>query len=92
MEGQIPKSAKAERAKKMIALGNELEGAYLRSILKTTQEVLFEECEKDYAYGHTGTYARVGVRGSEELLGRLCSVNVERLENGCLYGALSTEM
>ena len=91
MEGQLSKSAKAERAKKMIALGNELEGAYLRSFLETTQEVLFEECEKDYVYGHTGTYARVGVKGGEELLGRLCNVDVDRLENGCLFGTLSQE-
>ncbi len=88
MEGQVSKAVKAERAKRLIALGNELEEAYLASFLGTAQEVLFEECEGEYAYGYTDTYARVGAKGGEELLGSFYSVNVERMKNGCLYGGL----
>ncbi len=91
MEGQIAKNVKAARTKRLIELGNELEAKYLNSFLKTAQEVLFEECECDFAYGHTGTYARVGVPGGEELIGTLKSVNMEKLQNGCLYGVLNKD-
>lgn len=88
MEGQVEKSVKAARAKKLIALGNELEEQYLAAFVGAVQEVLFEECEGEFVYGHTDTYARVGVRGGEELIGGLRAVEVQSVKNGCLYGAL----
>ncbi|MCE5234580.1 MAG: tRNA (N(6)-L-threonylcarbamoyladenosine(37)-C(2))-methylthiotransferase MtaB [Clostridiaceae bacterium] len=90
MAEQIGKSVKAARVKRLIALGNELETAYLNTFAGTEQEVLFEECEGNRVYGHTGTYARVCVEGGEELIGAMCGVKIERVEKGCLYGTLST--
>lgn len=89
MDGQIAKNIKAIRTKRLIELGNKLEEKYLNSFLNTIQEVLFEECEEGYVYGHTGTYVRVLVKGGEELVGMLKNVFVEKLQNGCLYGVLS---
>ena len=89
MDGQIAKNIKAIRTKRLIVLGNKLEEIYLNSFLNTIQEVLFEECEEGYVYGHTGTYVRVLVKGGEELVGMLKNVAVEKLQNGCLYGVLS---
>ncbi|HWR19859.1 MAG TPA: tRNA (N(6)-L-threonylcarbamoyladenosine(37)-C(2))-methylthiotransferase MtaB [Clostridia bacterium] len=89
MDGQIAKNIKAIRTKRLIVLGNKLEEIYLNSFLNTIQEVLFEECEEGYVYGHTGTYVRVLVKGGEELVGMLKNVFVEKLQNGCLYGVLS---
>jgi threonylcarbamoyladenosine tRNA methylthiotransferase MtaB len=89
MDGQIAKNIKAIRAKLLIELGNALEAKYLNSFLNTKQEVLFEEFEEGYVYGHTGTYVRVMVKGGEELVGTLKHVTVEKLSNGCLYGILS---
>jgi threonylcarbamoyladenosine tRNA methylthiotransferase MtaB len=88
MDGQIAKNVKAARTKRLIELGSELEGKYLNSFLQTKQEVLFEECEGGYTYGHTGTYVRVGVEGGEELIGMLKNIDVQKLQNGCLYGVL----
>ena len=86
MKEQVQQPVKAARAKQLITLGEALENAYLKTFLNTTQEVLFEETEGEYACGYTDTYARVKALGGETLLGRLFNVRVLTLEGGSLYG------
>ena len=77
MPDQVPETVKHERAKALIALGNQLEREYVSSMVGTVQPVLFETAvggpEDGLAEGYTGQYIRVraGARPGELLPIRL---------------------
>ncbi len=64
MPGQLPRSVKEQRARYLIALGEELAGDYHRSLLQTVQPVLLEEPLPDgRMQGYTTSYVHVKVLG-----------------------------
>ena len=67
MPGQVPEAVKKARAAELIALGDRLEGEFVRSLVGATRNVLFEEeGEGGLAEGYTENYVRViapGVSG-----------------------------
>ncbi len=64
MPGQLPRSVKEQRARYLIALGEELAGDYHRSLLQTVQPVLLEEPLPDgRMQGYTPSYVHVKVLG-----------------------------
>ncbi|MBE5769792.1 MAG: tRNA (N(6)-L-threonylcarbamoyladenosine(37)-C(2))-methylthiotransferase MtaB [Clostridiales bacterium] len=56
MSNQVQKAIREERARQLIAVGNQLAKAYMENQLGTIQEVLAEECENGLAQGYTGAY------------------------------------
>ena len=66
MEGQLPKAVKEERARRLIALGDELADHYRQSLLGTVQDVLFEEESGDGASGYTPQYVEVYAKGARQ--------------------------
>jgi len=62
MPGQVPEPVKKARAAELIALGERLEQAFVRSLIGTTQRVLFEEEGEDE--GYTENYVRVIAPGA----------------------------
>ena len=60
MPGHLPKRVKDARAKELIALGNELETAFVHSMIGQTVEVLME----DDGTGYTKNYVRVRCDGA----------------------------
>ena len=86
---QIADKIKKERAKKLIALSNELELNYMNLFVGKEVEVLTEEYNNEFVVGHTSNYLKVFIRGDYKL-----NVNykciITKLENDCLYGKVLT--
>ena len=79
MPGQLQKKVKEDRARQLIALGEELAAAYAKSLLGKWQEVLFEEEEEGFAQGYTPQYMRV--RMPEAQPGEMRSVLLTDYQN-----------
>ena len=88
MPGQVPKSVREARAAELIALGAQLEAAYLSRWVGRTCEVLFEESHPLGAQGYTAEYVRVAAGGTP---GRFAAVKMERVNNSILEGSLVRE-
>ena len=87
MPGQVPKGEKEDRARRAIALGEELERCWLERQAGRVLPVLFEE-EKDGLWqGHTPHYALVRAQG-ENLHNRLMDVKITGVEGETLMGAV----
>lgn len=73
MPGQLPRSVKEQRARYLIALGEELAAEYHRSLIQTVQPVLLEEPLPDgKMQGYTPQYVHVKVSGGAP--GKIVSV------------------
>lgn len=73
MPGQLPRNVKEQRAKYLIALGEELAMEYHKSLLNTCQPVLFEEALPDgLMQGYTPQYVHVKAFGGKS--GQISSV------------------
>ena len=89
MPNQVPNSEKSRRAAELIALGTELEGEYLAGYVGEKCEVLLEERENGLMSGYTDTYARVSVRGADDIMaGRIVKVKITEAADGRLTGDL----
>ncbi|MDO5377249.1 MAG: tRNA (N(6)-L-threonylcarbamoyladenosine(37)-C(2))-methylthiotransferase MtaB [Clostridia bacterium] len=90
MEGSVPKALREERARRLIALGRELERAALEARIGKTEEVLFEETdEAGRSAGYTGSYLRVSATGGWP--GAIRRVRLTGIENGELVGECEPE-
>ena len=88
MPGQVPREEKEARARRAIALAEDMERRWLAGQAGRTLSVLFEE-EKDGLWqGHAPNYALVRVQG-ESLHNRLLDVTITGAEGGSLLGALN---
>ncbi len=76
MPGQLARAVRNARAKELIALGEELAQAYRRTLLGTTQPVLFEEVQGQGATGYTPQYIQVWAQGAQP--GELKQVHLDR--------------
>lgn len=64
MQGQLSNAEKSRRAGELIAVGEELERAYLAAYLGCEEDVLIEKLEDGWSVGHTDTYVRIKVAGN----------------------------
>lgn len=78
--GAVPVSEREARARRLIALGKETEGAYVRSLLGRAVEVLIEEEET----GYSREYVRVRVPGARE--GEIVRAAVEDVQGQTAVG------
>lgn len=89
MPGQIPRVQKQARARALIAVGAELEQAYLQSRVGRTEQVLFEQQQGDFYEGYTDGYAHVWAKSDELVSGRLLSVRIDGVTDAHLDGTIS---
>ena len=87
MPGQIPAAGKEDRARRAIALGEELERRWLERQKGRVLPVLFEEEKNGLWQGHTPHYALVRARG-EALHNQVLDVEITGAEGGALTGSL----
>ena len=88
MPGQVPREEKEARARRAIALAEDMERRWLAGQAGRTLSVLFEE-EKDGLWqGHAPHYALVPGQGGS-LHNRLLDVTITGAEGGSLLGALN---
>ena len=59
MENQVDGNVKKERSKRLIAISNELEREYAYKFIGKTLDVLVENHDENYAYGHTSNYLKI---------------------------------
>ena len=76
MEGQVPESVKKERVARLSSVAAHIRRELLEEWISKTSstEVLFEEYENGFAYGHTASFVRVRVSSPKPLRSELHSV------------------
>ncbi len=86
MDGQVDEAVKKDRARRLIALGNQLERRFVSELLGTTQEVLFEtSAGGGLAEGYTGQYVRVRAKAEP---GQIARVRLERADGTLAMGTI----
>ena len=91
MEGSVPRHIREERARRLIAVGKELERAALESRVGKDEAVLIEEFDaQGCGVGYTGGYMHVRVPGGR--LGCVEHVRIKGVAGNELEGALETEV
>ena len=87
MPDQVPEPVKKERCLELIRLGNQMEKRFVKDLVGTVQQVLFEEEEitEDgvFAGGYTSQYVRVRAKARP---GDLCDVKIVRAEGTMAFG------
>ena len=87
MEGAVPRHVREERARRLIAVGHELESAALESRVGKSDSVLIEEEDaQGRGMGYTGGYMRVHVEHAQP--GIVAQVRIVGIENNELTGVL----
>ncbi len=77
MEGQVPKSVKDMRAKRLNELSEKLYAKFLARYVGTTQSVLFESSRKDgNMFGFTGNYIKVHTPYNKDLINQIVEVEL----------------
>jgi len=89
MPGQVQKAVREERARALIAAGNELALAYGRDQIGQTKEVLCEEIVDGLAQGYTREYMLCHFEGGES--GKTYPVRIEGLTEDGLSGTIQPQ-
>ncbi|MBQ8881427.1 MAG: tRNA (N(6)-L-threonylcarbamoyladenosine(37)-C(2))-methylthiotransferase MtaB [Oscillospiraceae bacterium] len=90
MPGQHSNAVKEARSREAIALAEKMSAAYRQAMVKTRQEVLFEEKIGAYYCGHTPNYVKVYATG-ENLHNTVCTVEITDLYRDGLLGKLTMD-
>ena len=78
MENQVEPNIKKDRVKKLIEVSSELEKKYLNKFIGKKIEVLVENSDDSYSYGHSKEFLYAKIKGSLDT-NRLYDVEVESL-------------
>ena len=65
MPGQHSNATKEDRSRRAMAVAREMSERYRRSLIGTTQAVLFEEMDGEFYTGHTPNYVKVYAKGKD---------------------------
>lgn len=89
-ENQISNNVKAERNKKMIALGKNLTNEFLNSLIGKTLPVLFERKNSQNLFeGHTTNYIKVCVPSDADITNNILNVSLISIQNdGSILGKI----
>ena len=85
MPGQHDNATKEARSRAAIAVAKEMSESYLRALIGTEQEVLFEETEGGLWTGHAMNYVKVWAEG-EELHNQVKKVKITGLHKEGVMG------
>lgn len=84
--GRIPKDVKEQRSAELIVLGEDLAARFASRYIGKELIVSIERRQGEYLSGMSDNYIRVMCAGSDELIGRLARVRVEKREDAMLFG------
>ena len=87
MPGQHDNATKEARSRAAIAVAKEMSESYLRALIGTEQEVLFEEAEGGLWTGHAMNYVKVWAEG-EDLHNQVKKVKIAELHKEGVMGAV----
>ena len=88
MKDQLSKKVKSERAKKMIALADEMRSEYFSTQKGKEYEVLFERKKGEYNLGHTKNYIPVKVKSDKNLQDEILKVIIIGSDNEYCEGKI----
>lgn len=86
MSGQVLKKVREERARRLIAIGNDLSQAYYESLMGRTVEVLCEEITDGLSTGYTDTYIPCRFTGGTP--GRMARVRITGITQDGVTGEM----
>lgn len=85
MPGQVPRAAREERARRLIAEGNRMALAYCQGQIGKEAEVLIEETDENgLSHGYTAQYIYCSLRGGSP--GTVCPVRITAADTDGLTG------
>ena len=87
MPGQLGNAVKEARSKEAIAVAREMNEAYRKALVGTTQEVLFEDRHLAFYAGHAPNYVKVYAAG-EELHNEVRTVKITDLYEDGVFGVI----
>ena len=87
MPGQHDNATKEARSRAAIAVAKEMSESYLRALIGTEQEVLFEEAEGGLWTGHAMNYVKVWAEGTD-LHNQIRQVKITQLYHEGVKGTL----
>ena len=86
MPGQLSRKEKEERARILIADGQETARAYMDSWEGETSDVLIEDLEDDAWKGYTPEYIPVLLKNSEIRGGQMLRVQLQKADDNAMTG------
>lgn len=90
MSGQLPRTVKEERARRVSELAGKAEQAYLQSWVGAVLPVLFETERDGLWRGFSPNYIEVRAPG-QALHNTVCKVKITGSESGCLLGTIEED-
>lgn len=88
MENQVPESIKEERKKRLNEVAEDAARKFHSILVGKRISVLVESKSGQYFIGHTSSYVKVFVVGTENLVGRLIDVEINSASSEGVYGQL----
>ena len=85
---QLDDNIKKERTKLLIHEASILEKNYYLSFAGKIYDVLFEQSDDKYTYGHTTNYLEIKVSKDDNLIGKIVDVSLEKYDNGAIFGTI----
>jgi threonylcarbamoyladenosine tRNA methylthiotransferase MtaB len=85
LPNHLPNDVKKARARRLIEVSKELEETYMNKFLNTTVEVLIEDYDNTYSYGHTSNYLYVKIKGQLEH-NKMYQIKLITLSYPCIIG------
>ena len=85
---QLDENIKKERTKLLIHEASKLEKNYYLSFVGKIYDVLFEQSDDKYTYGHTTNYLEIKVSKDDNLIGKIVDVSLEKYDNGAIFGTI----
>ena len=85
---QLDDNIKKERTKVLIHEASILEKNYYLSFVGKIYDVLFEQSDDKYTYGHTTNYLEIKVSKDDNLIGKIVDVSLEKYDNGAIFGTI----
>lgn len=85
---QLDDNIKKERTKLLIHEASILEKNYYLSFVGKIYDVLFEQSDDKYTYGHTTNYLEIKVLKDDNLIGKIVDVSLEKYDNGAIFGTI----
>ena len=85
---QLDDNIKKERTKVLIHEASILEKNYYLLFVDKKYDVLFEQSDDKYTYGHTTNYLEIKVSKDDNLIGKIVDVSLEKYDNGAIFGTI----
>ncbi len=86
MPEQVTNAEKSRRARIMASAAKESENAFLKTQIGKEEDVLFETQDKEFLFGYTKNYSRVGLKADSSLIGKIVRVKITSVNNGICFG------